>query len=1291
MSYTLSTASPFLGGLNTELNKLVDSTDYTSDELNCMIRQNNTRSRRPGIDYEQLYKFNNEYIPVQKKNLAFNCIEWTDVNSPDESVASEQKPYIVVQVGGLILFYENKGQPYSGHQLPYSLDLYNYALDTTSETYMTERCKFTTAYGCLFITSKAIRPIMMRSAAEDPEQYHPVTEVPSGRMDVSVPNQYHGGVRPVDDYYGFFKINNIQVTPKLTITGFGNTPYAPCSGQIAAVFNALDTTLRRGITAVPKYPETTIPVRNGLPGDTGGEAYRPEDYIDFIAPDGSGVALRDTKIEFINSFRYQGASVMRVWYIEYEHTAVLTGGSTYHQQEGLSLMIRDTTTGATDYLEYGETPEKMSYAHLYNLINQGWTPKLLAAFYAGTQPHSFPGNNLAQQYLKDEKTEAFKPEKLINMTFGNTPAPRGTLKLHYFDQTRVTESALVESFSNLVSEIVDKGVSVDFEDIIDDNWELDDPTQPNEVDAKKQVPNYIPRHQYCADVCAYAGRIFYLTGDVLLYSQVIAEDIKRASYCYTDADPTSEEVSDVVETDGGLISLPEIGEGLKLAQVGDSLLVFGTKGNMVISGTANNIFTATAYSCGAINAVPTSAPDSFVDTEYGVFYWGTTGVQIVGVGDQGLTVKDISTEKILTFFGKISTLQHRYCKGLYSSSKKKVYWFYPSNLDKPRSLDLVLVYDIQRDAFMPYKITSEEGANKNLPELVSGLQIREPFKSVKEYPLYAEMIVPEDTVELKCIKAVSEEYEVRKGTDCYLYRQNIDRSDMDNEGCLVSLGIVQPAAISREGILGTEAFDIVTAFKATPLVQEGANICNLLCPGNTNSSASTYSYIPNIHLIYEDSVLSLNAHGNTEDLEIGKKYWIRATRVENTYTVKVLKDTSEEYTLETIGDAPSEDWTTVYTATGSPFTTYNKYVIEGFRDRFQGKVYLKDTGNLVTGYKFGWLAHMTTETFYYNRAVSPMAYSDPELTEYYGNLNDIIRRSHVNHIKYMKTGYYTWLRQSKGIPHNMVSKPWYGSDKDWVRVYMREEVADQYPNYTSTRSGDINLSSDVDGLELLPINGMFKYLPVELSGENIDDPIIMNYSMTYSDIDTGTQEITTDDGYKVLADDPLDTEEFTYESSILVCLDPTTNKITFGDFLNNGYRDWAEGDITGDGYVFDSYLISHPANSQDFLRNKTMPYLISYFKRTEVGKDLEGNYLYPTRCQGSVLWDWRTDGDNGKWDKPNELYRYRPRTILSEGYIITKTNIRGIGRSFQVRLHSVEDNNFVIESLGFNLQHDERI
>lgn len=1303
MGYSLSTTSPFLKGLNTELNKLVDSTEYTNDELNCMIRQNNTRSRRPGLDYEELYKFSNEYLDLSKPDLAFQCIEWTDINSPDESETYTGYPYLVCQVGGKIIFFRNEGAPYSGHQEEYVLDLADYALDAT-DAYMSERCKFTAAYGCIFITSKAIRPIYLRSAQPPEDPIAPPSSDASGTCDCTIWNSYSG--RPNRECYYELQLDGITLATRTLVDDFGSTPEAytdspwmSTSTQIAAAWNNLPSAIRRGITATPKYANAS-PLHTGLIDNNTGTRYvtstaaeGPNDYIVFNAPEGSGRSLVGTQVGFTYHYYSKQAPTFS-GYTTRTKTCTLAGGTSYVYKSQLDLAVRDTTIGAQDYLSIDDNPTKMSYAHLYNLLNQGWTPKLIAEYYnAQTPVKSFPGNNLAQQFLKDKKTDAFKPEDAINMTFGNTPAARGHMVLKYFSQDRKGQSSLVNAFTQLVNEI---GGGVSFNNIVDTSWDLDDPTQANDTDAMAQVPVVRPRKIYCADICNYAGRIFYLSGDVLLYSQMIAEDITKADKCYTEADPTSESISDVVETDGGLISLPDIGEGIRLQPCGSSLLVFGTRGNMIISGTVNNIFTATAYSAGAINAVPTQAPDSFVNTEYGVFYWGTTGIQFITQGDQGIQTKDLSTERILTFFGKITNEQHKYCKGIYSSSKKKIYWFYPSDTNMPRRLDLCLVYDIQRDAFTPQQFVSKapDGSLESVPEVVSGAQLKVPYKSVKEYPVYAELIAPEDTKEFKCMFAES--------NDTVHIASNYDMSPFVRltDGKLIPQTSSSVYVIGKHDIPTSIPHDIVVRFKVGKAYDGSTDtLMNLIQSVNRSGSDPYFTILvagnPDVN-----SWVVTGAENPSINISIdsNKVYWARfsyyvdvAGTFDTKRTLRIVEEGATPYTFDNIQDHPG--W-----ATAASFTYNLGFFISDYprwslcvlpaagTDSF---VHLSQSGDKWFGstYRFREGTDTTIKIYYKSTAYSARAFYDKEMTEDAGQLSNYFNDGH----KYFKTAFYDWTRQARGVDKEVVSKPWESVTGIKRPVYMKVADSEDFVNGTVTTAEDFRLSTDIDMGTLTTENGRVQYTAVTLDPDTALDADVYDYTVTYTNILTGNAEIVADDGYKILADEPLDTEEFTYESSILLCLDTKNKKVTFGDFRNNYMRDWAEGDTQGDGYLFDSYMIGHPVNSQDFVRQKSMPYLISYFKRSETGKTTTGEYLYGSKCQGSVRWDWRTDGLNSKWDRPNELYRPDKRTILSQGYIITKTNIRGLGRAFQVKLQGVEDNNFIIEALGFNLQHDERV
>lgn len=1602
MAQSLVVSSPFLGGLNTELNQLVDSTEFTRDELNFSIRSNNTRARRLGVDYEELYRFNHEYIDTSLPNLAFNCVEWTDSNSSDERSIDTDTPYIVCQIGGTLIFFKNYGSPFSQYQEDYRVNLHDYALDKESNAFQEERVSMTSSYGCLFVSSKAITPFYLRSTQNLTVTGTLSEDMLSINMPVSIPNAPLG--RPgqdgywslllngteikritIRDYYGesytgsyednFIMTStqiaeawnsvdaetrkNITATPKYTnaapirwglqhdgieeikdvseapsdyvvfsstesleeesivlrascfeackdnikipfvfiskyekeqeiknipqsctldvsvVTGkvFGrgsgnsfwkmyindnyigewnwmNPGYSMppshinwhgvwigTSSQIADTWNAIPYETRRGITAVPRR-EGAYPVSGGIawPGgsDTGGNKYVPRDWITFYAPEDSGDTLKGVKI----SLHGQGK-----WYF-YESTEIynfypsakLGGGTSYVNQDGLTLQIRDTI-GVDDLLPVDNSPSKLSYAHLYNLLNQGWTPELIAKFYSeGTQ--LFPANNLAQFYLKDTKTEAFKPKTLINTTFGNTPAPKGHFILDFFNQDRNSTGNL-----ELAMETVASHLSKNVSDIIDMNV-------PNWDKPAAQVPTVIPRKNYVTDICAYAGRIFYLCGDVLLYSQMIVEDITRAGKCYSDADPTSEELSDVIETDGGMISLPEIGEGIKLAAVGSYLFVFGNRGVFVISGTANNIFTATAYSAGSVSAIPSQAPNSFVSTEFGTFYWGLTGINLLAAGEDGLQVKDISTERILSWYGDLSNTQQKHCKGVYSSSRKRIYWYFPSDEDQPRNLDRCLVYDILRGAFFPFLITSKSKSEDDYnayPEIVSGLSLKNAFRSEKEFPIYAEINVPDDIIETTAVQYKT----TISGEEAYVYSKEPFDFYYEDKECLKELGPFEDLYGNKENsstdsepsepsIGGSETvvFNKINSgfYRGNHLVSNPSESVWVTAVGSYNNNTLTLKYStdglktlndctgvvqPAVNLLnsgiiwagspynafmffkdgniyYSTDGIDWQAFATVPELENyaprivyfkgliylflgGSNSFVNSVDNPNSFTLISMpsgsgsvpaidatgviehKDSSGESALFFFASSylyKISEGSTVerkaYTPVSAGYAQYPLYSINGnlflytdngtykvlnMGDSFESAVInitspdgtllsnsdideLRPAGN--TRLKTTVFVKSKMYTIINNRSggdyylgisdngtnFRTQAYPE-ELKDSYG-YPSYLSMSDPTHI-YARNGYvlygaevYTappkptgktyitrkyvdWTRQDVGVDNTLISKPFVDSLGITHEAFMDPSVEDTYINGKSVSEDDLALYKDIDRRENFYDYGQISYSYPVLTENNKDAAPVIEYTVDYTDITKGDVEVIDDSGYKVLADTPLDTEEWTYESSLLLCLDTHQQRVTFGDYINNAMTDWPEGDYSGNGYNYDSYLVSHPCNAQDFIRNKTMPYLISYFKRTEVGKDLTNRWIYGSKCKGSVLWDWRTDGTHSKWDSPQELYRPNTRTILSDGYIITKTNIRGIGRAFQIKLESVEDNQLIIESLCYNLQGDSRI
>ena len=91
---------------------------------------------------------------------------------------------------------------------------------------------------------------------------------------------------------------------------------------------------------------------------------------------------------------------------------------------------------------------------------------------------------------------------------------------------------------------------------------------------------------------SYSGFVFF--------SQTIIGDDKFGS-CFQEADPTSDEISDIIDTDGGTIQIPECSQILKIIPANASLLVFSDNGVWEIFGDTGG-FLATEFQVSKISS-----------------------------------------------------------------------------------------------------------------------------------------------------------------------------------------------------------------------------------------------------------------------------------------------------------------------------------------------------------------------------------------------------------------------------------------------------------------------------------------------------------------------------------------------------------------------------------------------------------------------------------------------------------------------------------------------------------------
>lgn len=211
---------------------------------------------------------------------------------------------------------------------------------------------------------------------------------------------------------------------------------------------------------------------------------------------------------------------------------------------------------------------------------------------------------------------------------------------------------------------------------------------------------------------AYAGRAWYAGFDSRVYYSQILEDNNQLGELLQSNDPTSEESSDVLATDGGYINLPEANGIRKLHTFGSSLLVFADNGVWRISGLDGNLFKADDFSVYKITDFGLAYRTSLVAGQNSVpFWWSYTGIHTIQVTDAGGLVEvNVSRDTIQSFWEGIDSGAKTFVTGTYDAFNNRVVWLYPED---DETIDYkfrrLLFLDVDLGAFFPWEVADNGG------------------------------------------------------------------------------------------------------------------------------------------------------------------------------------------------------------------------------------------------------------------------------------------------------------------------------------------------------------------------------------------------------------------------------------------------------------------------------------------------------------------------------------------------------------------------------------------------------
>jgi hypothetical protein len=259
-------------------------------------------------------------------------------------------------------------------------------------------------------------------------------------------------------------------------------------------------------------------------------------------------------------------------------------------------------------------PTTLTTVHNYNLRNQGWPYTFACARHEDGNETSSGDNDSVQVtdpvrhthdkvnfypsnadiiYLaklgaadKPEAIGSYSPWSLRKNATGNTLAARGHFVINAFDRNRQAVSGINSIYNPDRDKEEDRPVSVAF----------------------------------------YAGRVWYCMPDGRLYFSQTLGDLIHAGHCYQEADPTAEDINELVATDGGEIDITGISRALKLMPVRAELIIMSDNGVWSVSGASDKGFTATDQEIRKITNIGAVGRETVVTAEGTIFYWSTGGI-----------------------------------------------------------------------------------------------------------------------------------------------------------------------------------------------------------------------------------------------------------------------------------------------------------------------------------------------------------------------------------------------------------------------------------------------------------------------------------------------------------------------------------------------------------------------------------------------------------------------------------------------------------------------------------------
>lgn len=197
--------------------------------------------------------------------------------------------------------------------------------------------------------------------------------------------------------------------------------------------------------------------------------------------------------------------------------------------------------------------------------------------------------------------------------------------------------------------------------------------------------------------------------NTIYFSQQLNSDLEKVGFCYQQNDPTSEDINQLLATDGGTITIRGAGDIYSMKTFGTALIVFASEGVWAITGLDANSFKADSYSVDKISNVGPSSKYTISSTNKNIYYIANDAIYFLTVDQVSgkPTPQDITSAKIKDFYNELSSTQKGNSKAFFDVSNRDLYILY-SDSGTENLFNRVLVFNQDLGAFYKYELASTE-------------------------------------------------------------------------------------------------------------------------------------------------------------------------------------------------------------------------------------------------------------------------------------------------------------------------------------------------------------------------------------------------------------------------------------------------------------------------------------------------------------------------------------------------------------------------------------------------------